>query len=153
MNPAIRNTRYFCIGLIYVASGLLFLALSSQYQFGTLSKMGPGYLPTVLAILLTGVGIVSLVLSFFLDGAPLPRPNVRALVLILLAVCGFAFLLERAGLVIALVALLVLGMAASRHNRPDLTSAVTIALLVAFCGLVFVQGLGVPMPYLGSWWH
>jgi hypothetical protein len=40
---------------------------------------------------------------------------------------------------------------ASRHSRFDAVSVTALIGVVAFCYLVFVKGLGVPMPLLGSW--
>ena len=44
----IRNQRDFWSGVLFVITGVLFMILSRQYQFGTAAKMGPGYFPTVL---------------------------------------------------------------------------------------------------------
>jgi hypothetical protein len=52
---------------------------------------------------------------------------------------------------IALPCLIVVGALASRQSRLDFKSAAALIGVVAFCVLVFVKGLGVPMPLLGSW--
>ena len=63
----------------------------------------------------------------------------------------FGLLLEPAGSFLALLVLLGVSVFASRQSRADTVTIVTFAGLVGFCILVFVQGLGVPMPILGDW--
>ena len=47
--------------------------------------------------------------------------------------------------------LIVVSALASRYSRLDVTSVAALVGLVAFCVLVFVKGLGVPMPLIGTW--
>jgi hypothetical protein len=63
----------------------------------------------------------------------------------------FGLLLPTAGVIIALTCLIVVGALASRNTRLDVTSIAALVGIVAFCVIVFVKGLGVPMPLLGSW--
>lgn len=153
MPPAIRNGRYFLIGLIYIAFGLGFLLLSRAYPMGGLAKMGPGYLPAVLSLVLVGVGAASVVIAFVGPGEAMARLNLRAAAYVVAAVAGFAFLLERAGLIVALAVLLGVSSAASRENRLDLATFAVLALIIVLCVLVFVVGLGLPMPLVGSWFR
>ncbi len=59
--------------------------------------------------------------------------------------------MQTAGLVVALTVLLMLGAAASRETRFDLKSIAGMIMLIAFCVLVFVKGLGLPIPIVGPW--
>ena len=68
-----------------------------------------------------------------------------------LATALFGLLLPVLGLVLALLALLLLSASASSRFRFDPRAAAGLVLLIAFCALVFVTALGVPMPLLGSW--
>ena len=63
----------------------------------------------------------------------------------------FGVLLPRAGLVAALLALALLSASASSYFRFDPRAAAGLALLIAFCALVFVVALGVPLPLRGAW--
>ena len=54
-------------------------------------------------------------------------------------------------MLIALPCLIVVSALASRNSRLDVTSVAALVGLVAFCVVVFVKGLGVPMPLLGTW--
>jgi hypothetical protein len=53
--------------------------------------------------------------------------------------------------IVALTALIVVGALASRNTRLNATSVAALVGTVTFCVLVFVKGLGVPMPLVGTW--
>jgi putative tricarboxylic transport membrane protein len=63
----------------------------------------------------------------------------------------FGLLLPRAGVLVALPCLIVVGALASRNTRLDAASIAALIGLVAFCVVVFVKGLGLPMPLIGTW--
>ena len=147
----IRNPRDFWAGAIYLALAIAVIWIGQNYQQGTSARMGPGYFPTVLGSLLALFGVVSIGRSFIRPGEPIGRIAWRPLALILGCVVLFGLLLDRVGLLIALPCLIVISALASRHSKIDLTSIAAIAGLVAFCVIVFVKGLGVPMPLLGPW--
>ena len=148
---AIRNPRDFWAGVIYVALAVAVIAIGRNYAAGSAERMGPGYFPTTLGIILAVIGIVSIGRAFLRPGEPVGAFAWRPLVLVLGAVALFGVLLPATGLLIALPCLIIVGALASRRSRLDLKSVVALAGVVAFCALVFVKGLGVPMPLLGSW--
>lgn len=138
-------------GLIYVAAGAAALWLGADYRMGSAGRMGPGYFPTVLAILLLCIGSVALVRGFLVKGLPIGILAVKQLLFVLGSCALFGFALPRVGLPVALL-LLCLGSAmASREFRFDPVAAIGLLALIVFCAVVFVKGLGVPMPLLGSW--
>ncbi|HYI71960.1 MAG TPA: hypothetical protein VEX87_19525, partial [Skermanella sp.] len=71
--------------------------------------------------------------------------------LVLGACALFGALLQTAGLIAALLALVLVSASASRRFGFDWTAVAGLAALIAFCSLIFVGGLGVPMPLAGSW--
>jgi len=64
---------------------------------------------------------------------------------------AFGLLLIPAGLIVALLALILISAAASHYFKFDWKALGALVILVVFCSLVFVKGLGVPMPLLGTW--
>ena len=54
--PAIRHPKDFLAGLIFVAFGIAAIVLGSGYPLGTAARMGPGYFPRILGILLIVLG-------------------------------------------------------------------------------------------------
>ncbi len=151
MLSRVSSPKDFWTGLIYVGFGAAALWIGADYKFGTAGRMGPGYFPKVLASLLILLGAVSLVRSLVVKGTPISEVLWRPLILILLATALFAFLLPRAGVVVALLSLSLVSAAASREFRFDWRATAGLVGLIAFCVLVFVKGLGVPMPITGSW--
>ena len=147
----IRNPRDFWAGAIYLALAIIVIWIGRNYQQGTSARMGPGYFPTVLGWLLAGFGVVSIGRSFIRPGEAISAFAWRQLVLVLGSVVLFGLLLERIGVLVALPCLIAVSAFASRNSRIDATSIAALAGLVAFCVIVFVKGLGVPMPLIGTW--
>ena len=148
---SIRSPRDFWAGAIYLALAVAAIWIGRDYLQGTSARMGPGYFPTALGSILALIGVVSIVRSFVRPGEAISAFAWRPLVLVLGSTVLFGLLLPRAGLVIALAALIVVGALASRNSRADATSLAAAGGLIAFCVLVFVKGLGVPMPLVGTW--
>jgi hypothetical protein len=102
-------------------------------------------------VVLTGIGLLSVARSFAQEGEAVGAIAWKPLGLVVGATILFGVLLQTAGLVVALVALVLASAVASQHFRLDLRALAGLVLLVAFCALVFVKGLGVPLPLVGSW--
>jgi len=64
---------------------------------------------------------------------------------------AFGLLVTPGGLVLALPALVLLAAMGSAESVYDTRSLLVLIGLTAFCILVFVKGLGVPMPIFGAW--
>ncbi|MBN8502433.1 MAG: tripartite tricarboxylate transporter TctB family protein, partial [Sphingomonadales bacterium] len=73
-----------------------------------------------------------------------PRP----LFWLLLGVAAFAFLLERAGLIAAILACVGFARLGERPYRPVETAVLAVFLAALGAG-IFVYGLGLPIPLFG----
>ncbi|CUX04044.1 MULTISPECIES: tripartite tricarboxylate transporter TctB family protein [Rhizobium/Agrobacterium group] len=149
----IRGQRDFGIGAIYLALGLAGFIIARDYSFGSAGRMGPGYFPTIISSLLIVFGLVTLGRGILRDGAQVGDINWKGLGLVTLSVCAFGFLLERAGLAIALSLLVLISAAASERFRLEGRAILGLLALVVFCVVVFVEGLGLPMPIFGEWFR
>jgi putative tricarboxylic transport membrane protein len=136
--------------LIYLTIGLGAIYMGGDLPMGTALKMGPAYFPTVLGILLSLIGFISLVRSFVQKGDPIPAFAWKPLLLITGATVVFALLVRGAGLLIALPLFMIMTAFASVKFRWGPTLALAAVATVA-CALVFVKGLGVPLPLIGRW--
>jgi hypothetical protein len=147
----VRNQKDFYAGAVYLTVGIIAIIVARGYPLGSASRMGPGYFPTILGGLLVVFGIVSLARSFVLTGEPIGRLPWKPLALVVGAVAFFAALLPHVGFVIALAILITVSAAASAKFRFEWRGLLGFVALLAFCALVFVLGLGLPLPLLGSW--
>ncbi len=147
----ITSPRDFWTGLVYITIGGGALWLALGYRLGTAGKMGPGYFPQVLSVLLIGIGVIALLRSVMIKSQPVSHVAWKPLLLITAAIAAFGTLVQSAGLVVALLALILLGAAASREFRFDAKAFVGMVLLISLCGLVFVKGLGLPLKLVGPW--
>ena len=150
MHSMIRSPKDFCAGLIYVAIGTVAIYLGRELPMGTAIKMGPAYFPTVLGSILALLGLASLVRAFTQKGEPIPAFAWRPLLMITVATVVFGLLVRGAGFVIAMPIFIIMTAYASVNFRwvPTLIIAAVATLL---CALVFIKGLGVPMPLIGRW--
>jgi hypothetical protein len=151
MPALIRSPKDFWAGLLYAGFGAAAVLIARDYAMGSSSRMGPAYFPTVLGSLLLLIGLASLVRSFFATGEPIGAIAWKGMFLVTLGTALFGFLLRPAGLVPALAALIVVSAAASIKFRFDWRALAMMGGLIAFCALVFVKALGLPLSLLGTW--
>jgi putative tricarboxylic transport membrane protein len=144
----IRNTQDFWAGLLFAAFGVAALIIGRDYAFGTATRMGPGYLPMLLSGGLVLIGSLLMLRGLSFAGPPLERSDPRPQFFILAAIVAFALLIERAGLVVAVMVAALLASLASREIRWRET-VVVAAVLAAGMALLFVKALGQAMPI---WW-
>jgi hypothetical protein len=146
----IRSSKDFWTGLIYFFFGSSALIIARDYPMGTAIKMGPSYFPTILGGLMIIIGSISLIRSFLKTGTPIGGFTLKGLTLVVVSTVLFGLLVRGAGLVIALPVLVFVSAFASSEFRwgPSLIMAAGLTL---FCIAVFLKGLGIPLPILGSW--
>jgi len=151
VQTAIGTRKDFWTGVIYIVIGISAFVIARNYALGSAARMGPGYFPTVVASLLAMVGGVIVVRSFFRGGEFVDRLAWKPMLLVLGSIIAFGMLINRAGLLLAAF-FLVLGCAgASARFRLAWLPFVGMLALVAFCALLFVIGMGIPMPLIGPW--
>jgi putative tricarboxylic transport membrane protein len=146
----IRSSKDFWTGLIYLFFGVSAILIARDYGMGTGGKMGPAYFPTILGGLLLIIGAISVIRSFVAHGAPIGTFAFKGLALVCVPVLMFGIVVRGAGLAVVLPLLVIISaLASSRFRwRPTLIMA---AGLTIFCVLVFLKGLGIPLPIIGPW--
>ncbi|MBU3567498.1 tripartite tricarboxylate transporter TctB family protein [Polynucleobacter alcilacus] len=145
----IRNQRDFGAGIMYMVIGIFFTFVATGYQMGTAAKMGPGYFPFYLGLLMTLLGLLVLVKSFSAKAAieKIPKFNWRIIAQITGAVVLYGLLLPRLGFLVAVIVLVFVSASASKEFTWKGT-AINAAFLVAFTYSVFVLGLKLQFPLL-----
>ncbi|MBS1209705.1 MAG: hypothetical protein H6R19_2103 [Proteobacteria bacterium] len=145
----IKHQQDFFSGLLFIVFGLGALYIASHYKLGSAAKMGAGYFPVVLALLLSGIGIVLLLRA--LRGAPdaanMGRINWRVAGLIIGGVVGFGLAYRYLGLIAAICVLVFISSRADAEFswRGTFTNAAVLSLA---CWLLFVVLLKLPLDVL-----
>ena len=142
-------------GLLFVAVALIGLYVSRDYPIGTAVRMGTGYVPRLLCWLLLGLGAWVLVQGFFETqserAASLSATAAwRPLVFVTASLVIFGLSIERLGLVLSILLLIIVGAAGARGLRPFETVAAAVVLIFLSWG-IFILGLGLAIPLWPDW--
>jgi len=141
----VRSPQDLVGGIALILLALLAWSQIGELKVGTAARMGPGYFPAALSILVGLFGLVLVARSLAADGPALERWHLRRMIPVLGAIILFAFAIRPLGLVISAVGLVLLASAAA----PDLRwrdSLIFGVALVVFSVLVFPVALGLPLP-------
>jgi hypothetical protein len=141
----IRNPKDFCAGALFVAVGVATVLLSTRYTLGTAARMGPGYFPRMLGILLIVLGGVLAARGFKFSGSGFTPFRWRPALVVLGSVVLFGAIVRPLGVALSTVILIVAASAASHEFRPR-ESLVVGVLLAALAVGVFVVGLQLQLP-------
>ncbi|CDN58247.1 Tripartite tricarboxylate transporter TctB family (plasmid) [Neorhizobium galegae bv. officinalis bv. officinalis str. HAMBI 1141] len=138
------------LGLFFTTIGVGSAVMAASYPFGTSSRMGPGYFPVIVSSLLVLTGILVLFRSRLTLGA-IPEIGWKPIVVVSLAILIFGLVVEPLGLPIAVFLLTVVSATTSEKFRLDWRAFAGAAAFAAFCSVLFVELLGLPVPIVGNW--
>lgn len=143
----IVNQKDFWAGIMFMIFGAFFSIYGTEYTFGTAAKMGPGYFPTALGVILIGIGLLLCVIAVHPKATPskVDRFNFYMIGHIIGGVILFGILLPSMGLAVALFSLLLVVSHASHEFRLR-GSLITIAFLILISFGIFVWGLELQFP-------
>jgi hypothetical protein len=139
-------------GLIVMTIGTGFLTVGSDLDMGSSFRMGPGYFPNVLSVVMIALGLAITGLALRCpkgEGGSTPLPW-RGLLLIIGAAVFFGFAVRGLGLAPVLLGVVLASAWASRYAAVR-TSVSLAAGVAAFCTFLFIQMLGLPLPLTGPW--
>lgn len=136
--------------LIVIGGGALFIA--RNYQFGSSLRMGPGYFPTVLGALLVLFGLYFVGQGLRSNAEKLEGTwSLRALIILPLSLVLFGLLIDRAGFIPAMLALIIGSATASTQFR--LVEVLLFSVILTFsCVVVFIWLLGLPYELITGVW-
>jgi Tripartite tricarboxylate transporter TctB family len=141
----IRNPKDFWAGLLFIGLGIAAIAVGSKYNLGTAARMGPGYFPRILGILLLVLGTIITLRGLRGQGERVPPWKWRPTLVVLLSVVGFGLIMAKVGMAISTVLLIVAASAASHEFRPK-EALIAGVLLAALSVGVFIVALHVQLP-------
>jgi hypothetical protein len=153
----IGHPKNFWGGVLFAAIGLIFAVIARGipsllpgYAMGTPARMGPGFFPFYLGMILFALGLVIAITGFRhahgTENSALEKYHWKPILYVLGATVLFGIILKPTGMLIAgfvLVVIASMGNPEKFHTR----DVILLALgLVIFCALVFVWGLKLPIP-------
>jgi uncharacterized membrane protein len=134
---------------MYILIGLFFAIVATQYQYGTAAKMGPGYFPFWLGLVMAALGLLVLLKSLSAKSAieAIPKFNWKIIALITGSICLYGILLPTMGFLVAVLVLVLIASSASREFNWKV-ALINAFVLIAFTYSVFVLGLKLQFPLL-----
>ena len=145
----IRNQRDFGAGIMYMVIGLFFAIVATRYQYGTAAKMGPGYFPFWLGMLMAAMGLLVLIRSMGAKATieAIPKFNFKVIGLITGSIILYGLLLPKMGFIVAVLVLVMVASSASKEFSWKV-ALINATVLIAFTYSVFVIGLKLQFPLL-----
>ena len=143
----LRNKQDFWSGVMFIAIGAGFAWKATSYSMGTAARMGPGYFPFWLGIVLALIGAIVLIgsLSTKATETTIDRFDWRIVVLVVGSVILYGAVLRPLGLYVSVFLLVVVSSFASHEFNWKIAVANGI-FLVIFSYLAFIKGLGLIFP-------
>jgi len=143
----IRSQKDFASGLMFILVGFGFSWVARGYSMGTAAKMGPGYFPFWLGVVLALLGALVLwsSLSSKTEEDQLARWDIKTLLWILGSVVLFGLLLKPLGMVLSVLVLVLVSSMAS-HEFSWKGAVLNAIVLVLISVGAFVYGINLQMP-------
>ena len=141
----IRHPKDFWAGVLFIVLGGGACLIALDYAMGSAGRMGPGYFPRSLGLLLASLGLVLVLRSFKLVGEKISFPTLLPLGIVLLSVFVFGAAVNFLGLVVSTILLVLIASTASHEYRWKESVIAALALAV-FVVIAFRYGLKLQLP-------
>lgn len=130
-----------------IVIGVAAVYIAKDYRLGSMSRMGPGYFPIFLGVILILFGLNVMVKGPIKGEKIQGNWSLRALILLTLSLVLFGVLMEHVGLIPALVVLIFGSASAGKEFRLVEICLLTV-VLTGLSVVLFVWGLGLPYPLI-----
>ena len=147
MKIELRKNKDFWAGIMLIAIGAAAMFIARGYRFGSALRMGPGFFPTILSVTLIVFGICITAVGLRSGEKIQGSLSLRALIMLPLSLVLFGILMELAGFIPALVALVFVSAASGREFKIVEVLLLTVVMTGASAAL-FIWGLGLPYPLI-----
>lgn len=128
---------------VLIALGIFIAVVGSRYGVGSINRMGPGFFPTSLGVLMAVLGIILIFEQRFAPKVVLVVPW-RAMLVVLAGLMFWAWAIRPLGLAPATFGLIMISSFADPPFRP--VAALTMALVLSVGGVIlFIHGFRLPM--------
>jgi len=147
----VRHQKDFVAGLMFIAIGIAAIVITSNYPLGTAARMGPGFFPFFLGLILAALGLAILLTALRPKnaGPGVDKFHWGPIFWVLLPIIVFGVLLKILGMIILGLMVVVVSSIASEEFKLRPTVWLAIGLVI-FCSAVFVGGLHLPIPLCPS---
>lgn len=135
----------FWAGALFAVIGTSAVIGAQSYEVGTLTRMGPGYFPTLLGLVLLALGTVAMIGAVrSREAAPIGKWPFVPLAFLVAGIISFGVLIVKVGLVPALIALITLSCYSRWKSAPLEVAAICVVVIALSIGL-FIVGLQLPI--------
>lgn len=138
----IRSQKDFASGLMFVALGAAFSYIATTYNMGTSAKMGPGFFPFWLGLLLATLGAIITMASMSGKASidKIDKWHWPSIIWVLGSVVTFGLVLAHLGLLLSIVALVCISAMAS-HEFHWKGTVINAIILNVIAYIAFIWGL------------
>ncbi|MEJ6783142.1 tripartite tricarboxylate transporter TctB family protein [Aminobacter sp. Piv2-1] len=137
-------------GALLTAAGAFFAYQALGLELGTSLRMGPGYFPLALSLVLVVLGLVIVIQATRVEGEPIGPIAWRGMAFILPAPIFFGLTVRGLGFVPSLFVTCLIAAFASSRMKPLAALALAFAVTL-FSVAVFSYALGLPFQRFGPW--
>jgi hypothetical protein len=136
---------------MFIVFGLTALYFGRGLAVGTSVRMGPGYVPHMLAYIMLGLGFLVAIIALVSGCEPVEAPKWKPITMVTIGIVVFALLFETTGMLPALIALvLIASLGSSEFKLLEVIG--NIAVLTVLCVLVFKVGLQMNISIVNGVW-
>ena len=153
----IKSQKDFFAGLMFAAAGIAFAWGATNYTIGEGARMGPGYFPLVLGILLTLIGVFVVFEALVVeteDGEPIGKAAWKPLFFIIASNVVFGICLgglpkigiPAMGLIVGIYALtFIASMAGDEHKNKEVIFLDTVLAVISYLAFIVLLKLQFPV--------
>jgi hypothetical protein len=149
MKLEFRSNKDFWAGMMFFLTGAGAILMARHYPFGSTLRMGPGYFPVVLSVILIAFGLYVMLRGLRKNEKIQGNWSIRALIVLPFSMALFGILMDLAGFIPALIALCFVSAASGKEFKFKEVLLMTIFLGVLSVAM-FIWGLGLPYPLINK---
>jgi len=151
----IKSQKDFFAGVMFTVVGVAFAWGATTYNVGSGARMGPGYFPLMLGVVMAAIGLIIMFTGLTVEtatGDPIGKWAWRQVFFILGANLAFGVLLgglpsfgiPAMGLIIAIYALvLIAAQAGSKHALPSVLALATVLAIGSYIAFIWALKLQI----------
>jgi hypothetical protein len=146
----IKSPQDLGAAVVFLVIGLAGAWFGAELRFGSAGNMGPGFFPVILSWIIVAIGVIVGIKAVTIAGPRIEPVQLRPIVVIIAAILGFGWLIDRLGLALTAALLTILAAFARRWREVSLVETILLAAgLALFSVGLFVYALSQPFP---AWW-